>query len=142
MVVVAKVLPIQQLIKQTQRRKDDYEWEGDFEKALLEGEYLKELKDDEAKGVTWYPNFQVQHCHQHLHQHTLLVSFIYGIYMQEETEDGENPNTPFDDVTHWVGNLPSKDNDSTERSSKRDTRRKTKSNFLRKKLGVETKRKD
>ena len=59
-----------------------------------------------------------------------------------ESEDGKNPNTPFDDVTHWVGNLPSKDNDSTERSSKRDTRRKTKSNFLRKKLGVETKRKD
>ena len=59
-----------------------------------------------------------------------------------ENEDGKNPNTPFDDVTHWVGNLPSKDNDSTERSSKRDTRRKTKSNFLRKKLGVETKRKD
>ena len=59
-----------------------------------------------------------------------------------EGEDGENPNTPFDDVTHWVGNLPSKDTDSTERSSKRDTRRKTKSNFLRKKLGMETKRKD
>ena len=62
--------------------------------------------------------------------------------MQEETEDGENPNTPFDDVTHWVGNLPSKDTDSTERSSKRDTRRKTKSNFLRKKLGMETKWED
>ena len=142
MVVVAKVLPIHQLIKQTQRRKDDYEWEGDFEKALLEGEYLKELKDDEAKGITWYPNFQVHHCLWHLHQHILLVLFIYGIYMQKETEDGENPNTPFDDVTHWVGNLPSKDTDSTKRSSKRNTRRKTKSNFLRKKLGMETKRKD
>ena len=59
-----------------------------------------------------------------------------------ESEDGKNPNTPFDDVTHWVGNLPSKDTDSTERSSKRNTRRKTKSNFLRKKLGMETKRKD
>ena len=59
--------------------------------------------------------------------------------MQEETEDGENPNTPFDDVTHWVGYLPTKDNDSTERTNERNTRRKTKSNFLRKKLGLEKK---
>ena len=62
--------------------------------------------------------------------------------MQEETEDGENPNTPFDDVTHWVGNLPSKDTDSTKRVTKRNTGRETKSNFLRKKLGMETKQKD
>ncbi len=62
--------------------------------------------------------------------------------MQEETEDGENPNTPFDDVTHWVGNLPRKDTDSTERVTKRNTRRKTKSNFLRKKLGMEEKQED
>jgi hypothetical protein len=59
-----------------------------------------------------------------------------------ESEDGENPNTPFDDVTHWVGNLPRKDTDSTKRSTKRNTRRKTKSNFLRKKLGMETKQED
>ena len=57
--------------------------------------------------------------------------------MQEETEDGENPNTPFDDVTHWVGNLPRKDNDSDERTNKRNTRRKTKPNFFSKKLGLE-----
>ena len=62
--------------------------------------------------------------------------------MQEETEDGENPNTPFDDVTHWVGKLPRKDTDSTERVTKRNTRRKTKSNFLRKKLGMEEKPED
>jgi hypothetical protein len=62
--------------------------------------------------------------------------------MQEEIEDGENPNTPFDDVTHWVGNLPRKDTDSTERVTKRNTRRKTKSNFLRKKLGMEEEQKD
>ncbi len=62
--------------------------------------------------------------------------------MQEETEDGENPNTPFDDVTHWAGNLSRKDTDSDERTNKRNTRRKTKSNFLRKKLGLEKKRKD
>jgi len=62
--------------------------------------------------------------------------------MQEETEDGENPNTPFDDVTHWVGNLPSKDTDSIERPIKRYSWWQTKSNILRKKLGVETKRED
>ena len=62
--------------------------------------------------------------------------------MQKESDDAQDTNAPFDDVTHWVGNLPSKDTDSTERSSKRNTRRKTKSNFLRKKLGMETKRKD
>ena len=54
-----------------------------------------------------------------------------------ESEDGKNPNTPFDDATHWVGNLPRKDTDSDERTNKRNTRRKTKSNFLRKKLGLE-----
>ena len=59
-----------------------------------------------------------------------------------ENEDGKNPNTPFDDVTHWVGNLPSKDTDSTKRVTKRNTGRETKSNILRKKLGVETKRED
>jgi len=38
-----------------------------------------------------------------------------------------------------VGNLPTKDTDSDERTNKRNTRRKTKSNFLRKKLGLEEK---
>lgn len=54
-------------------------------------------------------------------------------------EDAEDKNTPFDDVTHWVGNLPRKDTDSTKRTNKRNTRRETKSNFLRKKLGLEKK---
>ena len=49
-------------------------------------------------------------------------------------EDAEDKNAPFDDVTHWVGNLPRKDTDSTKRTTKRNTRRETKSNFLRKKL--------
>ena len=62
--------------------------------------------------------------------------------MQEETEDGENPNTPFDDVTHWVGNLPSKDTDSTKRVTERSTWRKIKPNILSKKLGVEEKPED
>ena len=77
-----------------------------------------------------------------MHWHTLLVLFIYGIYMQEETEDGENPNTPFDDVTHWVGNLPRKDTDSTKRVTERSTWRKIKPNILSEKLGVEEKQKD
>ena len=62
--------------------------------------------------------------------------------MQRESDYAEDTNAPFDDVTHWVGNLPSKDTDSTKRVTKRNTRRKTKSNFLRKKLGMETKQKD
>lgn len=57
----------------------------------------------------------------------------------ESDDDAEDTNTPFDDVTHWVGNLPTKDTDSDERTNKRNTRRKTKSNFLRKKLGLEEK---
>ena len=59
-----------------------------------------------------------------------------------ENEDGKNPNTPFDDVTHWVGNLSSEDTDSTQRPIKRYSWWQTKSNILRKKLGVETKRED
>ena len=62
--------------------------------------------------------------------------------MQEETEDGENPNTPFDDVTHWVGNLPRKDTDRPKRVTKRSTWRKIKSNFFSQELGVEKKRED
>ena len=59
--------------------------------------------------------------------------------MQKESDDTQDTNAPFDDVTHWVGNLPSKDTDSDERTNKRNTRGKTKSNFLRKKLGLEEK---
>tara|TARA_R100001591_G_scaffold27628_2_gene38183 strand:- start:347 stop:535 length:189 start_codon:yes stop_codon:yes gene_type:complete len=59
--------------------------------------------------------------------------------MQEESKNAENENTPFDDVTHWVGNLPSKDTDSTERGAKRYSWWQTQSNILRKKLGMEKK---
>ena len=59
--------------------------------------------------------------------------------MSKENKYEQDKNTPFDDVTHWVGNLPRKDTDSDERTNKRNTRRKTKSNFLRKKLGLEEK---
>jgi len=59
-----------------------------------------------------------------------------------ESEDGKNPNTPFDDATHWVGNLPRKDTDSTKRVTERSTWRKIKSNILSKELGVEKKQED
>ena len=139
---IAKVVPIQRVINETRRRADDYWWEGQDDKAKAEEEDLKDLVQQQEKGEVWYPNFQDTHCHQHLHWHTLLVSFTYGIYMQEETEDGENPNTPFDDVTHWVGNLPSKDTDSTKRVTERSTWRKIKPNILSKELGVEKKQQD
>ena len=47
-----------------------------------------------------------------------------------------------DDVTHWVGNLPRKDTDSTKRVTERSTWRKIKPNILSKKLGVEEKPED
>jgi len=59
--------------------------------------------------------------------------------MSKENKYEQDKNMPFDDVTHWVGNLPTKDTDSDERTNKRNTRGKTKSNFLRKKLGLEKK---
>lgn len=48
----------------------------------------------------------------------------------------EDKNTPFDDVTHWVGNLHHKSMDSTERTIQRGIRWKTKSDILSKELGV------
>ncbi len=60
----------------------------------------------------------------------------------ESDDDAEDKNAPFDDVTHWVGNLPRKDTDRSKRVTKRSTWRKIKSNFLSEKLGVETKQKD
>ncbi len=62
--------------------------------------------------------------------------------MSKESDDAEDKNAPFDDVTHWVGNLPRKDTDRSKRVTKRSTWRKIKSNFLSEKLGVETKQKD
>ena len=62
--------------------------------------------------------------------------------MQKESNNAEDTNTHIDDVTHMVGNLPSEDTDSTQRSIKRYSWWQTKSNILRKKLGVETKRED
>ena len=57
MVVIAKVQPLSQVIMQTKRRRDDYEWDGDFEKAHIENQYLKMLEDSEERGEIWHPNF-------------------------------------------------------------------------------------
>ena len=62
--------------------------------------------------------------------------------MSKEGDDAEDKNTPFDDVTHWVGNLPRKDTDRPKRVTKRSTWRKIKSNFFSQELGVEKKRED
>lgn len=48
---------------------------------------------------------------------------------QEEQEDG-----PYDDVTHWIGDLPKASVDSTKHPDKRDTRRETKPDVQRKEL--------
>ena len=62
--------------------------------------------------------------------------------MSEENNNAEDQNAPFDDVTHWLGNLPRKDTHSIERPIKCYSWWQTKSNILRKKLGMETKQKD
>ena len=60
----------------------------------------------------------------------------------ESDDDAEDKNAPFDDVTHWVGNLHSKDTDSTKRVTQRSTWRKIKSNILSQELGMEKKSED
>ena len=42
------------------------------------------------------------------------------MHMSKENKYEQDKNTPFDDVTHWVGNLPTKDTDSDERTNKRN----------------------
>ena len=136
---VSKVVPIDRVLNECRRRADDAWWDGKDEEAKLHEQEVKLYEKDKEEGVLWVPNFQQQHSPYYLQGQTSLVQYTYGINMQVESEDGENPNTPFDDVTHWVGNLPRKDTDSDERTNKRNTRRETKSNFLRKKLGLEKK---
>lgn len=41
---------------------------------------------------------------------------------------------PYDDVTHWVGNLPKKNTDSAERSTECDTNGPEQPDIQRKKL--------
>ncbi len=62
-----------------------------------------------------------------------VASCICGIKMSEE-------NSPYDDVTHWVGKLPKENTDSDKRTDERDTRRQAKPDILSEELGVEKKR--
>ena len=135
-----KVTPIDRVIHDSKRRADDYWWEGDDDEARLEEAYIKLYEQDREEGIEWVPNFQITQFLLCLQQLTRWASCSQFIFMQEsEVDDAEDKNAPFDDVTHWVGNLPRKDTDSTKRTTKRNTRRETKSNFLRKKLGLEKK---
>lgn len=136
-----KVTPIDRVINDCRRRADDAWWDGNDEEARLHEQEQKLYEKDKEEGVLWVPNFQVHHCLQHLLLHIQLSLYIYGTYMQKEIDDAQDKNAPFDDVTHWVGNLPDKDNDSTKRTLKRYSWWQTQSNILRKKLGMETKRK-
>ena len=54
-------------------------------------------------------------------------------------DNGSDQNTPFDDVTHWVGNLPRKDTDSTKCTIERSAWWKIKPNVLSQELGMEKK---
>ena len=55
--LIARVQPLAKVMNETRRRRDDYEWEGEFDKAKLEDEYLKHLKQQEERGELWEPNF-------------------------------------------------------------------------------------
>jgi len=48
---------------------------------------------------------------------------------QEEKEDG-----PFDDATHWVGNLPKESTDNPEHTTERDNGREHEPDVQRKEL--------
>ena len=54
---IAKVLPIQSVINNTRRRADDYWWEGEDKKAIVEEKYLDHLEQLQERGELWYPNF-------------------------------------------------------------------------------------
>lgn len=52
-----KVLSLQALITETQKKIDDLEWSGDFSDADLNKKYLKEYVDLHLKGDVYYPLF-------------------------------------------------------------------------------------
>ena len=54
-------------------------------------------------------------------------------------DDAVDPKAPFDDVTHWEGNLPRKDTYRSKRTTEGSAWRKIKSNILSQELGVEKK---
>ena len=123
--LVARVQPLAKVMNETRRRRDDYEWEGEFDKAKLEDEYLKHLKQQEERGELWEPNFQVI-CGQHL-----FTGLLCGCYML-----GSQADAPFDDCTHWVGSLRKTSSSSTKRTDKRTPWWQFKPDILSKELGV------
>jgi len=57
MVVIAKVMPIRQVINECRRRADDAWWDGNDDEARLHEAEAKLNEDDEQKGELWCPNF-------------------------------------------------------------------------------------
>jgi len=51
------VLPIQRVINETRRRRDDYDWDGYHDKARLEEKELEHLLQQQEQGELWCPNF-------------------------------------------------------------------------------------
>ena len=51
------VIPISEYLKQTQREKDDLEWEGCFNKSSMLQQTIDELIELRDKGEVWYPLF-------------------------------------------------------------------------------------
>jgi len=54
---ISKVLPIQRVINETRRRRDDYDWDGHHDKARLEEKELEHLLQQQEQGELWCPNF-------------------------------------------------------------------------------------
>jgi len=54
---ISKVLPIQRVINETRRRRDDYDWDGHHDKARLEEKDLEDLLQQQEQGELWCPNF-------------------------------------------------------------------------------------
>ena len=54
---ISKVLPIQRVINQPRRRRDDYEWDSYPDKARLEEKDLEDLLQQQEQGELWCPNF-------------------------------------------------------------------------------------
>ena len=56
--------------------------------------------------------------------------------MLKESNYEQDPNETFDDVTHWLGYLSRKDNDSTECTTECGDRRELESDILSEELGT------
>lgn len=55
--VLPLVVPVNEYLKQTQREKDDLEWDGCFEKSQMLQQTIDELIELRDKGEVWYPLF-------------------------------------------------------------------------------------